>query len=459
MDFSIVCVYNNRKILNQYLLESLKKQTIPYELILVDGFSKKYNSAADALNSGGEQAAGRYIMFVHQDIQLGNARFLEDSLWYLDELPNLGIAGIAGKSPASTNIVSNSYNGTPPWKLSTNCIREPVMVQTLDECVLVIPRARFETTRFDPVTCNDWHLYGVDYCLTMKSIGFDVMVLPTGVYHLSDGDSMNSAYFSTLERLITKHRAGTPVITTTVGIWSTSSPVSYQKLKSIIGSYWFSFYKSGTKYLNNRILNNKIRQYLENKNGIFLATDAKEGDPIKISIGSGVFRFKDNWDEIKKNPVFHTDEIIPFGQITPYFDVLKENRLSRSEPVEIIVTSHIAERLDTPLEFLIRCTEVLKDGGILLLQVRHGENMVFDECSGTGPNLNMRNSTEEWIKIVLDAQLGVLCVVTQYPENVILLCRKPRNGKITNSRLLRKYATWRLISNFETDKLWKKEWG
>ena len=38
---SIVCVYNNKTILEEYLLKSLKKQTSKYELILVDNRKKQ----------------------------------------------------------------------------------------------------------------------------------------------------------------------------------------------------------------------------------------------------------------------------------------------------------------------------------------------------------------------------------------------------------------------------------
>ena len=265
MDFSIICIYNNNEILDQCLLESLKNQTIPYELILLDGSCNQYTSAAEGLNSGGELAIGRYLMFVHQDIKLENSRFLEESLVYLDEHVNLGIAGIAGKVPGSRKIVSNSSNGIPPWKLSKNHSEYPVIVQTLDECVLIIPRVRFETTRFDPVTCNHWHLYGADYCLTMKSKGFDVMVLPTQVYHVSDGTSMNSAYFPSLKRLIAKHRTGTTIIATTVWNWRTSLPVGYQKFAFLIYYYEFLFYKRGTNYFNRMILRTITNLFFKNR--------------------------------------------------------------------------------------------------------------------------------------------------------------------------------------------------
>ena len=51
---SIICVYNNRDILEKYLLNSLKVQSIEYELILIDNTSGKFNSAAKALNYGGK---------------------------------------------------------------------------------------------------------------------------------------------------------------------------------------------------------------------------------------------------------------------------------------------------------------------------------------------------------------------------------------------------------------------
>jgi GT2 family glycosyltransferase len=251
MDFSIVCVYNNGEILNLYLLKSLERQTIPYELILLDGSCDQYKCAADGLNVGGEKARGRYLMFVHQDVKIESDQFLEESLNYLDKHENLGIAGIAGKIPESRKIMSNSSNGTPPWKLSKHYFESPVMAQTLDECVLIIPRVRFEKTRFDPVTCNNWHLYGVDYSLMMKSKGFDVIVLPTQVYHLSDGTSLNSAYFSTLKRLIKKHRDGTKIIATTVCNWSTTIPVEFQECIFLTYYYSVSLYRKTMKFFKN----------------------------------------------------------------------------------------------------------------------------------------------------------------------------------------------------------------
>ena len=67
---SIVCVYNNERLLADFLLDSLSRQTVHYELITIDNTENQFTSAVQALNCGGRKARGKYIMFVHQDIRL-----------------------------------------------------------------------------------------------------------------------------------------------------------------------------------------------------------------------------------------------------------------------------------------------------------------------------------------------------------------------------------------------------
>ena len=67
---SIICIYNNRNILDNYLLKSLERHNTDYELILVDNTENKFTKAADALNYGAKNAKGEFLMFVHQDIDL-----------------------------------------------------------------------------------------------------------------------------------------------------------------------------------------------------------------------------------------------------------------------------------------------------------------------------------------------------------------------------------------------------
>lgn len=61
--FSVVCVYNNELILNDWPLKGLKAQDSGFERILVDNTGGKYKSAAEGLNYGGRQAGCEYIAF------------------------------------------------------------------------------------------------------------------------------------------------------------------------------------------------------------------------------------------------------------------------------------------------------------------------------------------------------------------------------------------------------------
>ena len=92
---SIVVVYNDERVLNRILLESLKNQTAEFEFIPVDNTRQRFQSAAQALNFGGKQANGRYIMFAHQDVDLSSNSWLEEVEKALDGISGLGIAGVA----------------------------------------------------------------------------------------------------------------------------------------------------------------------------------------------------------------------------------------------------------------------------------------------------------------------------------------------------------------------------
>jgi len=226
---SVVCVYNNGKILNDYLLKSLKNQTVDYEQIVVDNTQGKFKSAAEALNHGGRRAKGRYIMFVHQDVDLCSNTWLEEVEKMLDELPNLGIAGVAGKSENKKGIITNIKDGTPPKLTGKIQIKIPTKVQTLDECLVIIPRSVFNMFQFDENVCDNWHLYAVDYCLSIKRLGFDVYVIPMFVYHRSAGYSFSEKYHLTLQKVLKKHKKHYKEIYTTMGDWSTLYPLSIQR--------------------------------------------------------------------------------------------------------------------------------------------------------------------------------------------------------------------------------------
>jgi len=247
---SIVVVYNNKQSLNEILLPSLKNQTTEFELIPVDNTEKQFKSAAEALNWGGAKAKGKYIMFVHQDVDLCTATWLEDTEAILDTLPDLGVAGVAGMSETGKRNEERARNiieDTEDHKVWGNPIQKPERVQTLDGCLIIVPESVFDILQFDEKTCDDWHLYEVDYCLSCGRLGFYTYAIPMFIYHKSHNlksivqrvksrGSLPTPYYQTLGKLIKKHKNHYKRIYTTCGDWSTSQPVTLQKIKHLANS-------------------------------------------------------------------------------------------------------------------------------------------------------------------------------------------------------------------------------
>jgi GT2 family glycosyltransferase len=226
---SIVTVYNDEKILNECLLKSLKDQTVEYKLIIVDNTKGRFKSASEAHNYGGNMAKGEYIMFVHQDVDLCSKSWLEDIEDVIEDLPNLGIAGVAGVSETTRGVITNIKHGATKKLVGKNQIDKPTKVQTVDECLIIIPKSVFGILQFDEQVCDGWHLYAVDYCLSIKMLGFDAYVIPTVVYHKSPGYSFSKTYYLTLDKIITKHKRYYKKVYTTMGNWSTAYPLKLQK--------------------------------------------------------------------------------------------------------------------------------------------------------------------------------------------------------------------------------------
>ena len=264
---SVVCVYNNEQSLKDNLLNGLEEQTSRYESIMIDNTKGRFKSAAESLNRGGRKAKGKYIMFAHQDVNLYSNSWLEDAEKILDPLPNLGIAGVAGMSEEGSKNKERGRNiiehGDPPraWSWG-NAIRKPEPVQTLDECLVIIPKSVFDTLQFDEEVCNNWHLYGVDYCLSARKLGVGVYAIPIFVYHTSTGastknrfqavlslGSLPDEYYQTLGKLLKKHKNDYKRIYTTCGDWNTSYPLILQRIRHLA--------RSGAELLWRQLLKSK----------------------------------------------------------------------------------------------------------------------------------------------------------------------------------------------------------
>lgn len=227
---SIICVFDNIEILNNYLMKSLKNQKIKCELILIDNTKERFESAAKALNYGARKAKGDYIMFIHQDVDLCSNTWLEEVEKVLTKLPNFGIVGVAGVKDVK-GVITNIKHGKPPRLAGRIQIKKPIKVQTIDECLVIIPKSVFDIFQFDEKTCDNWHLYAVDYCLSVKQqFGLSVYVIPMYLYHLSSG-AITPGYNQTLKKVLKKHKDSFKWIYTTCGCWNTLSTLNLLKMK------------------------------------------------------------------------------------------------------------------------------------------------------------------------------------------------------------------------------------
>jgi len=217
---SIICVYNNRALLERCLLKSLRNQSAKYQLILFDNSQGEFKSSAEIMNVASEKAVGEYLMFVHQDISFRLDSFLEDTEKTVDKIPKLGVVGAAGKSSEFPNTVTNIFHGDPPTSAGIQ-IKIPTRVQTLDSCLAIIPKTMYKLVQFDEKVVRGWYFFIVDYCLSVMNLGYSVYVIPMNLYHKSHPRPrhVGLSYIIGLWRILLKHKHYR-VIYTTVGNWT-----------------------------------------------------------------------------------------------------------------------------------------------------------------------------------------------------------------------------------------------
>ena len=80
-----------------------------------------------------------------------------------------------------------------------------MVVSTLDEVLIALPKELFFKYKFDEVTCTGWHLYAVDLCLTMGKDRIKSLVVPCEAYHKSAG-AIDENFVEAVGRLVAKHR-------------------------------------------------------------------------------------------------------------------------------------------------------------------------------------------------------------------------------------------------------------
>lgn len=182
---TIVCCYNNKE---QYgiFVESLKNQTMPYDLIGIDNSNQKYESCSRAYNSVISRIGTEYVIFSHQDIILDEVVVLEQFVTHLERIEQFDILGVAGAKAGEKRIFTNIHNGKGKFAGEERIV-DMQEYDTVDECFFGGTRECFERYPFDEVLCDDWHLYAVERCLNAKVNGHKVYACGSSMIHNSVG--------------------------------------------------------------------------------------------------------------------------------------------------------------------------------------------------------------------------------------------------------------------------------
>lgn len=232
---TIICVYNNKKSYQNNLLKSLKRQNIVYELVAIDNTKNKFKSAASALNYGAKNARGKYLVFVHQDVVLRGDDWLSRAEKILNQISKLGVAGSAGLNLKNQRVGYINDRG----KIWGKSFKKPQKAQTIDECLLIIPRNIFKKLEFDEQNFDHWHCYGVDYCLEVKKLGLSVYTIPLLIDHNSPSANLKNL-FKYQRRVFQKHYQNNRYICTTCGFLSRSTIglKTYFPNSRLVEFYW-----------------------------------------------------------------------------------------------------------------------------------------------------------------------------------------------------------------------------
>lgn len=182
---SIVCCYNNTEQYDMFI-DSLNKQTAPFELIGIDNQTQKYKSCSRAYNAVLGEINTKYVIFSHQDIVLDEETALERFVGYLEKTEPFDIIGVAGAKAGEKRIFTNVHDGKGKFAGEERIVGLQEF-DTVDECFFGGSTEYFLKYPFDEVLCNDWHLYAVERCLNTKVNGNKVYACEVPLIHSSMG--------------------------------------------------------------------------------------------------------------------------------------------------------------------------------------------------------------------------------------------------------------------------------
>lgn len=239
MKFTFIYCYNNETELNGLLRPSLellrKNNEIDFNEISIENISGRYSSASEAYNSECRKESeilGEILIFCHQDIAFDNASLFKAAIKEFNEDSNQ-ILGVAGMPKNGRTISNLRYYLTKKYITETRVLNKSV-VESLDECLIMIPRNLFEKIYFDVKTCDHWHLYVVDLCYALRrKFGTISYVMPQQIYHKTNGGTglyVDYHFLKTLGKMVHKYKKDFDFIYTPCYIVKTNFIYAWMKL-------------------------------------------------------------------------------------------------------------------------------------------------------------------------------------------------------------------------------------
>ncbi len=183
LEFSL-CTIVNDMAEYQVMKESFESRgfTEGCEYLVADNCGGNQFDAYTAINLFIQQAKGKYLIVVHQDVRcLDNRQQLTDCLQQLTAIDSTwAVCGNAGCMGYHEDVMHINIDG----KIVTS-LNLPGRVTSLDENLLIINKSTGVTLSGD---LKGFHLYGTDICIVAAVRGYHCYVIPFMVKHLSFGN-------------------------------------------------------------------------------------------------------------------------------------------------------------------------------------------------------------------------------------------------------------------------------
>ena len=147
---SIICVFNDRAVLQACLSRSIEAQrpdAADVEFLPIDNTAGQFASAGAALNHGAALAQNEYLAFVHQDVYLHSLTALvaaAASMAHDNTIGMLGAVGISGDGRILGRIRDRVV-------LLGERLTSPADVDSLDEVLFMVSR---ELIRAEPLAAT-----------------------------------------------------------------------------------------------------------------------------------------------------------------------------------------------------------------------------------------------------------------------------------------------------------------